>query len=734
MNSDAGLSILLNSIQSISNLFGRSLTKISDEYVDSRICELFQFFLKLYEVFNSISDLNDQQLNFIQSCSAEIYSLMISLSCRAKIVNINEDGEEFLSSLIESILNEWKPQMESQIFDLCLSIFSQNPEKHFIISKIIRPLTIDGFSIDSISKYFNQGLQFISIPNDEKPDFFNYPDIYFQSQYCTVRDEHGDLRNNTILIYQNTFEKMSSEQIVFLFQNVLQNSEAEIFLIAKNAKTIISKGCSRILYHYIKAIIYYYKENQSDLFLIPTILYLFSKSINAITFKFVHQLIQYALNILEKVETYPKVYSIIIVCVYFLYKVKKTINKKLSEVEDENDEVKWFNDESDGIPASDLKESFPDEIVLNLLYKLINHYISSDVFKLIEMIAQDHEEIYPQLTIIYEPILKGIMDEIENYDCFDSMMHEKSQVNLNQMFSLLISIIEHNTDAGIEEELFNVLSACLKMSRKFDIMDEVLNVITVLIQLKSEASIHYLKQILSFISNNEEENEETFDNSMFRKSVLNFSIPFIVFMANYPSDFIENDLLIETYKVLITLMNEEVTNDAYDDFGLILLLTWIFQLQPQMVNNDQTGENDDGFLNTSYFFEYLNSRKDRDEEIMESATMNLALTFVLLEKIDLTMEFVEKWFNYIRNHVFLRIVDVQFHLLALQFFINQKTFSEMSSDNNLENLAIEIVELLQANPDDFMRGVVKSVANELRLSNFDYPIFSLFNKDLNSDN
>ena len=193
-----------------------------------------------------------------------------------------------------------------------------------------------------------------------------------------------------------------------------------------------------------------------------------------------------------------------------------------------------------------------------------------------------------------------------------------------------------------------------------------------------------------------EDEEEEVDNSMFRKSILNFSIPFISFMSIFPSEFFESGLLIETYKTLINLMKEEVTNDAFDDFGLVALLIWIFQLQPQIIGNESEIPNS----NPTFFLEYLESRKDRDEDVMESAMMNLALTFILLEKIDFSEDFAERWLNFIKSHKFLRNIDVQFHLIALRFLISNNAFAEFENEKNLNQLAKDMVDQMQSNQID----------------------------------
>lgn len=725
LSTTVGMSITINSIRTIDNLFGRSFSTSSNELVDLRIYEICNFLLTIFRNFMTI-ELSIDQLKFLTLASSEIYELLSFINCRMYYPS---------TQVLVQICNEWRPAMLDSVFNMCLKIFKQEKNEHFRIGKIIRPLTFSEqgnfLPVTNIETFFISALEFLSIPNEDIGDFIYNPGLFYTCQYSTSNDMFGNLRNNTVLIYKAIFENLNSEQITKLFQNVIQTNEVCAFLTAKNAKTIIEKGCKNLLFQYIHSILANFFQNEFNPIYLTTIIYLFSKCIKIIPLNYIAQFVHFSLTLLEKFKATKSMDAIVIVGVHFLYKLKKRLDECCEQSPD-GCNVTW-NDNV--VSMDDIKTVFPDGAVIEILFKLVESHITSDIFSLIEIIADEHEEVHPLLINIYEPLLNNILNELSSYQKGDSeLLLDRCNLSLTSMFSLLITIISKHGDSGIEELLFKVLITSLKMSNVFDICEQVFECIIFVFKSNSKMSEFYLRKILALINLEDEEVDEKLD---FRKFVLYYSTPFLIFMSNFPNVFINSDLLLLTFKTLIKLMNEGVINDCYDNFGLTVILTWIFQLQPQIISPmaiDQQPsyiENNNESINPSFFISYLEGQKKfvknaMTEAAYESSMMNLILTFALLEKITLTPDILQRWLVYIGNHEFIRKVDIQFHMLALRFFIKQGAFAiNGNNENEIANMAVGFMQQMETKPDAFLTKVVCQVKDFIDMLNIHFPIMQI---------
>ena len=680
----------------------------SDNIIINFSLELIQNISEICNIYLNIFSIDigtpfPSYLTLLINCSNDVYEILNSAFFRQEEVHrisdfVEQDQKEFLNyqnfqnycNTLGNLTQKWKLDIFSIIWNRTLKLYSllnnnstlPNDYTHeklygqikYCTAQIIRPLTICSFSVENLFQFIDEALLFVSLQSDDfmRELVFN-PDVFYTLAYHIPRDEYGTLRSNTLITVNNVLENADPSEISKII-SMFSISEPQIMIIATNIKNFRKKNLLQIVFDYIAKIFTVSVSGPpSDIISIASILFLLGNSVKAIvkfykenSIGFIQAFVQFALKIItyhnNRITSskigYNKVY--ITLAIRLLKKIKKS-----------------------GI-------DLPIDI-LPLILSVINDCISADVFSLISLIVNDHPSLYADLKSICESIFIQILNEIG--DETDIFMFDQRQASLTSMLSLLNGIIQYNGDSGIEDQLYDVIFECITSNHKFDLQLQVFQLLYSVIGKNSLKSADYINQSILIMEEGKWQKIDFFG----------LVTSLILYMNLQSEAFIQNNFLIRLFQILIQCIQTNQITDEYDNFGLSILLCWIFQLQPQIC--DVPG----------LYLTYLRELPQNKNENCFVPYFNLIGTLICVQKLELSQEILEEWVCFLNQSTFFRVIDLEFHKMIMQRIASNYPNSTFSS------LAISGYNFLN---DNQIQHIAKCSAIQefIELSNVPYPL------------
>ncbi|OHT02678.1 hypothetical protein TRFO_30176 [Tritrichomonas foetus] len=623
LTSEAGFRIVKYALKSIHKIILKTLLVDFHEELEKIVINLFPFFSICFNL--DLPSLSGHHPNDNQT-SNDYLSLLKQISNIVyDYIYLSDDISEELSSFI----NAWKPEGTLLIWNKCVYLYNLDKNYATVISKLLRPLIYGFHYHPNFVQFLTEALNFIEIPSNDLQDFLFNPAVFYITTYTLIRDEYGGLRNNTLLILIRSISKFNLEQMTHFYEMLSMNcNEASVIVASKLVKKAIKRGAQPAILNFITKCIQSNLTNENNVILIGSTLYLLSKTI--------------------------KLYSIYPAALEKIFKFASTLIFKKTNVVCQTLALRLL------VKMKKAGIQFPlnDEQkiqFLNCFVQLTYNSITESPIVLISYFAEENPNLYSYLHLNNFTIhlLSFISNELNEE--LDFTLYDKRQKNLLMSLTLLKDLIKYNKDGGIEEPLFKLFFVCL-LSKTYDLIDILSEILEVMIEQDNPRIGSYINQIFFLLNSGE----------FSPNNILNLLVPFLKFIHKYPAEFIDQFIFNEFQTLSNLLSDTNKIGDENDRFCVSILLCWIFQMQPQLCENP------------NFFLDYYIKTEGTDPKLatyFAPSYFNLIVTFILIHKIELTPELLQRLLGYYESKLFLREIDVLFHSMALKMFAQQMTYN-----------------------------------------------------------